>query len=146
MIVGSHVIIYSRDQAADSAFLRDVLKFPHVDAGGGWLIFGLPPSEVAVHPASGAPSHEFFLMCNDVEAVILAMRARSLVCTPARQERWGVLTELTLPGGGRLGVYELRHARPKPARVIARRAQVRQRPRKARKQTRAAPRSQRGRR
>jgi hypothetical protein len=143
MIVGSHIIIYSRDQAADSAFFREVLRLPHVDAGGGWLIFGLPPSEVAIHPSSGAPSHEFYLKCKDVEAFILAMRARSLVCTPARHERWGVLTELTLPGGGKLGVYEPRHARPKPARVIARRAQIRKRPRKARKQ--AAPRSRRGR-
>jgi hypothetical protein len=84
-------------------------------------------------------------MCKDVEAFILAMRARSLECTPARQERWGMLTELTPPGGGKLGVYELRHARPKPARVIARRAQIRQRPRKGRKEGRAAPRSRRGR-
>lgn len=144
MIVGTHVIMYSRDQAADSAFLRDILRLPHVDAGGGWLIFGLPPSEVAVHPTSGAPSHEFYLMCKDIEAFILAMRARSLECTPARQERWGVLTELTLPGGGKLGVYEPRHARPKPARVIARRAKVRQRPRKTRKEARGAPRGRRG--
>jgi len=97
-----------------------------------------------VHPSSGAPSHEFYLMCKDIEAFIVAMRARSLVCTPARHERWGVLTELTLPGGGKLGVYEPRHARPKLARVIARRAQVRKRPRKARKQ--AVPRKGRGRR
>jgi hypothetical protein len=134
MIVGSHVIIYSRDDAADRAFLRDVLKLPYVDVGGGWLIFGLPPSEVAIHPTEGAASHAFYLMCQDVEAFIQAMRARSLVCTPVRDERWGLLTELTLPGGGKLGVYQPRHARPKPARATTvRRAQQKKRPRKARR-------------
>src|SRR5580693_4466841 len=147
MIVGSHVIIYSRDQAADRAFLRDVLKLPHVDVGGGWLIFGLPPSEVAIHPTEGVTSHEFYLMCKDVGAFIEAMRERALVCTPVREERWGMLTELTLPGGGKVGVYEPRHARPKQARVVtARGAQEKKERRRARTPSRAAPRNRRGKR
>jgi hypothetical protein len=147
MIVGSHVIIYSSDQAADRAFLRDVLKLPHVDVGGGWLIFGLPPSEVAIHPSDRVTSHELYLMCKDVGAFIEAMRGRALVCTPVREERWGLLTELTLPGGGKLGVYEPRHARPKQARVTtARRAQPKKSSQRARTRSRAAPRSRRGRR
>ena len=145
MIVGSHVIIYSQNETADRAFFRDVLKLPHADAGGGWLIFGLPPSEVAIHSTDGAPSHEFYLMCKDVEAFVLAMRARSLVCTPVADRRWGLLTELTLPGGGKLGVYEPRHVRPKPARTTARRrVHKRQPPRKARKAPQAAARRKRG--
>jgi hypothetical protein len=147
MIVGSHVIIYSRDQAVDRAFLRDVLKLPHVDVGGGWLIFGLPPSEVAIHPTDGVASHEFYLMCKDVGAFIAAMRGHALVCTPVREERWGLLTELTLPGGGKLGVYEPRHARPKQARVItARGVQAKKQRRRARTPSRAAPRNRRGKR
>jgi hypothetical protein len=141
MIVGSHVIIYSRDQAADLAFLRDVLKLPHVDVGGGWLIFGLPPSEVAIHPTEGVTSHEFYLMCKDVGAFIEAMRERALVCTPVREERWGLLTELTLPGGGKVGVYEPRHARPKQARVnTAPRARPKKHSPRKRTPSRSAPR------
>jgi catechol 2,3-dioxygenase-like lactoylglutathione lyase family enzyme len=113
MIVGSHVIIYSRNADADRAFFRDVLKFTHVDVGHGWLIFGLPPSEVAVHPAEGGETHEFYLMCKDVKAFVQAMKRHSLTCSPVREERWGLLTQLTLPGGGALGVYQPRHARPK---------------------------------
>jgi len=136
MIVGAHVIINSKDQAADRAFLRDVLKLPHVDVGGGWLIFGLPPSEVAIHPT----------MCKDVGTFVEAMRGHSIACTPVREERWGLLTQLTLPGGGKLGVYEPRHARPKQARVTGRRAQPKKRSRQAHTPSRAAPRSRRARR
>jgi hypothetical protein len=78
-------------------------------------------------------------MCKDVEAFIQAMRARSLACTPVRDARWGLLTELTLPGGGQLGVYEPCHARPEQARASTmRRAQDKKRPRKARKRPQAA--------
>jgi hypothetical protein len=125
MIVGSHVVIYSRDDAADRAFLRDVLKLPYVDAGGGWLIFGLPPSEIAFHPAEGATSHEFYLMCQDVQAFTREMQRRSIKVEPISEQRWGLLTYLTLPGGARVGVYEPRHPRPKSAAAAsARRARA----------------------
>ena len=111
MINGAHTIIYSNDPEADRAFFRDVLKFPNVDAGAGWLVFGLPPSEVAVHPGKN-DQHEFYLMCDDVEAFIADMRTRKIKCSSIHEERWGRLTQLRLPGGGTLGVYEPKHARP----------------------------------
>jgi hypothetical protein len=113
MIIGSHSIIYSRSPAADRAFLRDVLGFPHVDAGEGWLIFGLPPSEVAIHPSNSNDVHEFYLMCDDVTALVGKMTAKSIPCGPIQNAGWGLLTQVTLPGGGKLGIYEPRHARPK---------------------------------
>lgn len=112
MITGAHSIIYSTDPEADRAFLRDVLKLTHVDVGEGWLIFGLPPSEVAVHPSDRNDVHEFYLMCKDVKALVTELRQRGIVCAPVQDRGWGVLTEVTLPGGGRLGVYQARHARP----------------------------------
>ena len=112
VITGAHSIIYSRDPERDRAFLRDVLKFPSADAGGGWLIFGLPPSEVAVHPSERNDVHEFYLMCDDVDALIADLGRRGVACAPAENQRWGRLTHVTLPGGGKLGVYEPRHARP----------------------------------
>jgi catechol 2,3-dioxygenase-like lactoylglutathione lyase family enzyme len=111
MLSGAHVILYSRDAEADRAFFRDVLGFPHVDVGHGWLIFGLPPAEVAVHPAE-APEHELFLMCDDLQAFIAEMKAKNVPCSEVHQQAWGALTNLTLPGGGTLGVYQPRHARP----------------------------------
>ncbi len=112
MIVGAHAIIYSTNADADRAFLRDVLGFPHADAGGGWLIFGLPPSEVAVHPGEHNDRHELYLMCDDVDAFIADMGRRQVTCGPIQNLGWGKLTALTLPGGGKLGVYQPRHARP----------------------------------
>src|SRR5262245_25798539 len=113
MIIGAHSIIYSTNSDADRAFLRDVLKLTNVDVGDGWLIFGLPPSEVAVHPSDENDTHEFYLMCDSVVAFIAEMKKHKIACTPAQNLGWGVLTQLTLPGGGKLGVYEPRHARPK---------------------------------
>ena len=113
MIIGAHTIVYSTNSDADRAFLRDVLGFTHVDVGHGWLIFGLPPSEVAVHPSSSS-SHELYLMVDDVEGFVRDMTARGVGCDPVANQGWGLLTQLTLPGGGKLGVYEPRHARPKP--------------------------------
>ncbi len=112
MITGAHSIIYSMNPEADRAFLRDVLQFPHVDVGHGWLIFGLPPAEVAVHPAEHNDVHEFYLMCDDVEALIGDMRRAGVECTPVQEQPWGRLTQIALPGGGKLGVYQPRHARP----------------------------------
>ena len=112
MIVGAHSIIYSRNPDADRAFLRDVLKLPNVDVGGGWLIFGLPPAEVAVHPSEKNDVHEFYLMCDDVNAFIAEMASLGVTCSEVHAQPWGALTEVTLPGGGKLGVYQPRHARP----------------------------------
>jgi hypothetical protein len=113
MIIGAHSIIYSTNPDADRAFLRDVLQLTNVDVGGGWLIFGLPPAEVAVHPSERNNVHEFYLMCDDVEAFIADMKMRRITCGPVQNQGWGLLTQLTLPGGGTLGVYQPRHARPK---------------------------------
>lgn len=111
MITGSHVIIYSRDAEADRAFFRDVLQYPHVDAGGGWLIFKLPPGEVAVHPAEGQPSHELYLMCDDVVATVAHLKDNGVSCGDVSDQGWGLLTSIRLPGGGDLGLYEPRHPR-----------------------------------
>jgi catechol 2,3-dioxygenase-like lactoylglutathione lyase family enzyme len=117
MINGAHLLLYSRDPDADRAFLRDVLKFPNVDVGGGWLIFGLPPAEVAFHPSEKNDVHEFYLMVDDVDAFMAEMKAKNVACGPLHDQPWGRLTEITLPGGGELGVYEAKHARPEPVRV-----------------------------
>jgi hypothetical protein len=118
MIIGAHSIIYSTDPDADRAFLRDVLELTHVDVGDGWLIFGLPPSEVAIHPADTDGDHEFYLMVDDAEDFITEMRRHNIACTDPQDRGWGVLTQLTLPGGGTFHVYEPRHERPSgmPAR------------------------------
>src|ERR1043165_1651401 len=117
MITGAHSIIYSTNAEADRAFLRDVLGLRGVDVGGGWLIFGLPPAEVAVHPGEHDDGHELYLLCDDVAAFVAEMQAKGVACGPVSDQRWGLLTEVTLPGGGKLGVYEPRHARPEPAGV-----------------------------
>jgi catechol 2,3-dioxygenase-like lactoylglutathione lyase family enzyme len=114
MINGAHMIIYSRDADADRAFLRDVIGLSGIDSGGGWLIFALPPSEIAVHPADGDGQHEIFFMCDDVAAFVRTLSARGVTCSPVSDQRWGLLTQVTLPGGGTLGVYQPRHARPQP--------------------------------
>jgi hypothetical protein len=113
MIIGAHSIIYSTNAEADRAFLRDVLRFPNVDVGGGWLIFGLPPAEVAVHPSGENDVHEFYLMCDDIEALIAEMKKHNIASSPVHTMDWGFLTQITLPGGGKLGIYQPRHARPK---------------------------------
>jgi catechol 2,3-dioxygenase-like lactoylglutathione lyase family enzyme len=115
MITGAHVIVYSRNADADRRFLRDVLNFPHVDAGHGWLIFALPTAEAAVHPAESEADekHELYLMCDDIGELTRTLRAQGVECSAPHEQRWGVLSEITLPGGGKLGVYEPRHARPR---------------------------------
>lgn len=113
MIVGAHVIIHSTNPDADRAFLRDGLGLSsHVDVGGGWLIFGLPPSEVAVHPGEHNDRHELYLMCDDVQAFLAEMGRRQVPCSPVQDLGWGLLSSVTLPGGGKVGVYQPRHARP----------------------------------
>jgi hypothetical protein len=123
MIIGAHSIIYSTDPDADRAFLRDILELTHVDVGEGWLIFGLPPSEVAVHPADTNGEHEFFLMVDDVDDFVAEMRHRNVAVKDAEDHGWGVMTQITLPGGGAVSVYQPRHERPSsmPSKAKARR-------------------------
>jgi hypothetical protein len=120
MIIGAHSIIYSKKPEADRAFLRDLLGLSHADAGEGWLIFGLPPSEVAVHPCEENDVHEFYLMCDDVYAFVAAMAQAGVGCGEVMNRGWGLLTQVTLPGGGKLGVYQPRHARPKSMKAVRR--------------------------
>ena len=109
MITGMHAIIYSADAEADRAFIRDTFGFAHIDNGGGWLIFQLPPAEVAVHP--GGSGHELFLMCDDIEATAADLRGKGVTITEGPVERrYGIEVVLALPGGGTLRVYEPRHA------------------------------------
>jgi catechol 2,3-dioxygenase-like lactoylglutathione lyase family enzyme len=105
MFTGSHVIIYSNDAEADRTFIRDVLGFPHVDAGAGWLIFRLPPAEIAVHPADGDTRHEFYLMCEDLEALLAKLQAPQRIT----EARWGRLASIPLPSGADLPVYQPLH-------------------------------------
>jgi hypothetical protein len=108
--MGSHVIVFSNDPAADRTFFADVLGLPHVDAGGGWLIFKLPPAELAVHPSDGPIGHELYLMCDDLEVTIGELEAKGVEFTQdMSEERWGRLTRFRLPGGGEVGIYEPRH-------------------------------------
>ena len=112
MINGAHVILYSKDADADRAFLRDVLGFPHVDVGHGWLIFALPQAEAAVHPADTGGSHELYLMCDDLDGEIASLTTKGVACTAPELLSWGRRTFMTLPGGGSLALYQPRHARP----------------------------------
>ncbi len=112
MIVGAHSVIFSVDPEADRKFFRDVLRFPNVDVGGGWLIFGLPPAEVAFHPAEANGMHELYLMVQDVEEFSASMAEQQVPCSPIKEEGWGRLVEVTLPGGGAVGVYQPLHDRP----------------------------------
>lgn len=112
MISGAHIVIFSKDAEADRAFLRDTIGLSGVDVGGGWLIFGLPPTEVAVHPSDSGGKHEMFLMCDDIEAFINDMEAKKVACSAIHKEAWGLLTNIGMPGGGTLGVYQPLHARP----------------------------------
>ena len=109
MFSGAHMIIYSTDAEADRTFFRDVLRFPAVDAGEGWLIFALPPAEIAVHPATENGKHEVYLMCQDIKASIQTLAEHNVKCAPVSDRGWGLLTYLSLPGGGKLGLYEPRH-------------------------------------
>lgn len=113
LIIGAHAIIYSRKPEADRAFLRDILGLPHVDAGDGWLIFGLPPAELAIHPSSRNNIHEFYFICKDIDAFVAAAQNKGIFCSPVQTLSWGKRTQVRLPGGGKLGVYQALHARPR---------------------------------
>ena len=119
MIMGAHILLYSDDPQADRTFFRDVLKFPNVDVGGGWLIFGLPPSEMAVHPADGEKkqSHAghamqaavLYLMCQDLKSVMQTLKQKGVACTEVEEENWGVRTTIVLPSGAEIGLYQPKH-------------------------------------
>ena len=115
-IIGTHMIIYSRKPEADRAFLRDVLGLSHVDVGEGWLIFSLPPAELAVHPSRKNNKHEIYLMCTDIRAFVKAVKKKGVSCGPVQRLSWGNWTQVKLPGGGKLGVYQPLHVRPKATR------------------------------
>jgi hypothetical protein len=116
IFTGAHVILYSHDAEADRAFCRDVLGFPAVDAGHGWLIFALPPAEAAFHPAEPEPASpaedraSLYLLCADLDVTIAVLEQRGVTCTAVSRERWGLRTSIVLPSGGRLGLYEPHHA------------------------------------
>ncbi len=117
MITGAHSIIYSQDADGVRAFFRDVLELPSVDAGHGWLIFALPPAEVATHPTDGAGRQELYLMCDDIHATVAELRGKGVEFSrPIVEERWGSVTAIALPGGGELGLYEPKH--PIPPRSV----------------------------
>lgn len=115
MINGAHCMIYSTDADADRSFFRDVLKLPNVDVGGGWLIFSLPPTELAVHPAEVNNTHELYLMCDDLDTVIGHLRNADVPTSPVIEQSWGRATQVTLPSGGVIGVYQPLHQRPAAA-------------------------------
>ncbi|HLY50776.1 MAG TPA: hypothetical protein VKR21_16430 [Solirubrobacteraceae bacterium] len=107
---GAHVIIYSTDAAADRAFFRDVLGFPSVVAGHDWLIFALPPAELAVHPVEeSGGGQELYLMCDDLAAEMTELRARSVSCSDVQEARWGSVTKIQLPSGAEVGLYQPKH-------------------------------------
>jgi catechol 2,3-dioxygenase-like lactoylglutathione lyase family enzyme len=109
VITGAHAIIYTSDPEGLRAFFRDVLGFPHVDSGGGWLIFKLPPAEVAVHPIEGAGHHELYLMCDDLASTVAEIRSKGVEVRETSDQGWGLLASIAIPGGGQLGLYQPRH-------------------------------------
>jgi hypothetical protein len=113
MITGAHVMFFSKDAEADRAFLRDIFKLDHVDAGGGWLIFALPPTEAGVHPSDKNDLTEVYFMTDNLEAEMARLKEKGVACSAPSQQSWGVSTTVTLPSGAALGVYEPRHASPR---------------------------------
>ena len=110
MINAAHVILYSTNAEADRVFIRDVLGFAGVDAGGGWLIFKLPPAEIAVHPSDGPDRHELYLMCDDIEKTLADLNAKGVTISyPIRDHGWGLLASIKLPSGADLSIYQPRH-------------------------------------
>ena len=110
MIIGVHALVFSKDAEAVRAFFGDVLGLPSVDAGGGWLIFALPPAELAAHPAEQSGAHELYLMCDDIAATVKELKTKGVgFATPVSEQGFGLMTRLKLPGGGELGLYEPRH-------------------------------------
>jgi catechol 2,3-dioxygenase-like lactoylglutathione lyase family enzyme len=109
MISGAHVVIYSKDAEADRIFFRDVLGFASVDAGHGWLIFAMPPAEAAFHPSDANDVHELYFMCEDLTAEMAALAEKGVRCSDVQEARWGSITKIQLPGGGKVGLYQPKH-------------------------------------
>jgi len=108
VVFGAHLVLYSQDAEADRRFLAETFELSSVDAGHGWLIFAMPPSELAVHPSDAAGA-ELYLMCDDVVGEVASLAARGVECSPIEEARWGSITKVALPGGGELGLYQPRH-------------------------------------
>ena len=107
------MLLYTSEATALRAVLRDALGWSHVDAHDGWLIFALPPAEVAAHPTDGGSRHELYLMCDDIHATVEELRAKGVEFSGGiDEERWGLTTAIRLPGGAELGLYEPRHPTP----------------------------------
>jgi len=113
VITGMHAIVFSPDAEKVRAFFQDVLDLPSVDAGGGWLIFALPPAELAVHPADGDGRHELYLMCDDIHATLAELRDKGVEVTrDVADQGWGLLAAIRLPDGSEFPIYEPRHPLP----------------------------------
>jgi hypothetical protein len=108
MVFGAHLVLYSEDADADRRFLAEILDLRSVDAGHGWLIFAMPPAEVAVHPGK-APGAELYMMCDDLTAEVKLLSARGVSSSPVEEARWGSITKIALPGGGTIGLYQPKH-------------------------------------
>jgi catechol 2,3-dioxygenase-like lactoylglutathione lyase family enzyme len=108
MIFGAHVVVYTKNPDADRAFFRDILGFKSVDAGHGWLIFALPPSEAAFHPSEN-DTHELYFMCDDLKTEMAALAKNGVKCSKVEEARWGSITKMRLPGGGYVGLYQPKH-------------------------------------
>ena len=109
-IIGMHALMYSKEDEATRRSFRDVLEFPAVDAGKGWLIFAAPPTELAIHPADGEEHHELYLMCDDIDRTVAELTHKGAVLGPIQERPWGRVTQIKLPSGEELGIYEPRHA------------------------------------
>ena len=110
MFIGAHTIIFSPRAEETRAFLRDVLELDSIEAGQGWLIFALPPGELAVHPDEGATRHELYLMCDDIHETVQRLEAKGVeFAQPVTNQGWGLLTAIRLPDGSELGLYQPRH-------------------------------------
>jgi catechol 2,3-dioxygenase-like lactoylglutathione lyase family enzyme len=113
MIDGAHTIVFAHDPEAARAFAQDVLGFRAVDAGGGWLVFELPPAELAFHPGEGRSRHELYLMCQDLDRTRAELEAKGVeFVAPISEQRWGRTTRFAFPGAGELGLYEPAHPSP----------------------------------